>query len=101
MPEAAAPPQAAPSRATAQTTTPPASALGAGGVAGLSNEDLHDLFRGAELDDLFRIRHSVDAPAGEPCGSALTGPGARCRTFPPPVGRADCPTAAHMGVWIA
>ena len=38
MPEAAAPPHAAPSRAMAQTTTPPASALGAGGVAGLSHE---------------------------------------------------------------
>ncbi len=60
MPEAAAPPEAAPSRATAQTTTPPASALGAGGVAGLSNEAFDALFRDATLDDLFRIRSSVD-----------------------------------------
>jgi hypothetical protein len=60
MPEAAAPPEAAPSRATAQTTTPPASALGAGGVAGLSNEDLHALFQDVALDDLFRIRNAVD-----------------------------------------
>ncbi|HEX4127367.1 MAG TPA: DUF222 domain-containing protein [Acidimicrobiales bacterium] len=39
----------------AQDTTPPASALGAGGVAGLSNEE----FR-AELDELFRERAAVD-----------------------------------------
>ncbi len=39
----------------AQTTTPPASALGAGGVAGLSNEEL-----GAYGDDLFRQRASID-----------------------------------------
>jgi hypothetical protein len=39
----------------AQTTTPPASALGAGGVAGLSNEDL-----GAQLDDLFTLRATID-----------------------------------------
>src|SRR5258708_1483637 len=39
----------------AQTTTPAASALGAAGVAGLSDEDL-----ASELDDLFRQRASVD-----------------------------------------
>jgi hypothetical protein len=60
MPETAAPPEAAPSRATAQTTTPPASALDAGGVAGRCNEELDNLFRDANLDDLFRIRNSVD-----------------------------------------
>jgi hypothetical protein len=39
----------------AQTPTPPASALGAGGVAGLSNEEL-----GAYGDDLFRQQASID-----------------------------------------
>ena len=70
MPEAAAPPQAAPARATAQTTTSPASALGAGDVAGLSNEDLDDLLRGAELDDLFRMRNSVDGCIVKKLGEA-------------------------------
>ncbi len=37
------------------TTTPPASALGADGVAGLSNGDL-----GAQLDDLFKMRATID-----------------------------------------
>jgi Domain of unknown function (DUF222)/HNH endonuclease len=44
----------------AQTATPSASALGADGVAGLSNEELRSLLRSADLDDLFRIRNSVD-----------------------------------------
>ena len=70
MPEAAAPPEAAPSRATAQTTTPPASAIGAGGVAGLSNEELHNLFRDANLDGLFRIRNCVDGRIVEKLGEA-------------------------------
>ena len=39
----------------AQMTTPPASALGAGGVAGLSNHEL-----GAELTDAFRLRAMAD-----------------------------------------
>jgi hypothetical protein len=54
----------------AQTTTPPASALGAGGVAGLSNQALRDLLRGADLDDLFRIRNSVDGRIVEKLGDA-------------------------------
>jgi hypothetical protein len=39
----------------AQMTTPPASALGAGGVAGLSSHEL-----GAELTDAFRLRAMAD-----------------------------------------
>jgi hypothetical protein len=70
MPEAAAPPQAAPVRATAQTTTSPASALGAGDVAGLSNEDLDDLLRGAELDDLFWIKAKIDGCIVKKLGEA-------------------------------
>jgi hypothetical protein len=40
----------------AHTTAPPASALGFGGVAGLSNEDL-----AAQLDDLFTMRARIDS----------------------------------------
>jgi hypothetical protein len=54
----------------AHTAAPPASALDAGGVAGLSDEGLRDLFRGADLDDLFRIRNSVDGCIVEKLGEA-------------------------------
>jgi hypothetical protein len=47
----------------AQTTTPPAPALGAGGVAGLSNEEL-----GEELHDLFRQRATIDGRIVERLG---------------------------------
>jgi hypothetical protein len=39
-------------------------------VAGLSNEALRGLFRGADLDDLFRIRNSVDGRIVEKLGDA-------------------------------
>ena len=54
----------------AQTTTPPTSALGAGGVAGLSGDALHDLFRGVDLDHLFRIRNAVDGSIVQKLGEA-------------------------------
>ena len=50
-----APPNAGPSQATTPVTTPPASALGAGGVAGVSGCDLV-----AELTDAFRERSLAD-----------------------------------------
>src|SRR5580704_13957344 len=55
MPGNTAPPNAGASQATAQTTTLPASALGAGGEVGPSEADVH-----AELDELFRSRASID-----------------------------------------
>jgi hypothetical protein len=39
-------------------------------VAGLFNEELRDLFREVELDDLFRIRNSVDGCIVEKLGEA-------------------------------
>ena len=47
----------------AQTTTLPASALGAGGVVGPSEADVH-----AELDELFRSRASIDGRIVERLG---------------------------------
>ncbi len=47
----------------AQTTTPAASALGAAGVTGLSTDELF-----AELDDLFRLRATVDGRIVERLG---------------------------------
>jgi hypothetical protein len=47
----------------AQTTTPAASALGAAGVAGLSDEELF-----SELDALFRVRASIDGRIVERLG---------------------------------
>jgi hypothetical protein len=47
----------------AQHTTPPASALDGGGVAGLSNEELR-----TELDELFRRRAAVDGRIVERLG---------------------------------
>ena len=47
----------------AQTTTPVASALGAAGVAGLSDEELF-----SELDDLFRTRAAIDGRIVERLG---------------------------------
>jgi Domain of unknown function (DUF222)/HNH endonuclease len=60
-----APPVVEPSHAMAQPTAPSASALGAGGAVGSSNEDLH-----AELDELFRLRASVDGRIVERLGEA-------------------------------
>ena len=55
MPGTDAPPKAGPPRARAQETTPPASALGAGGVAGALAEA-----SAAELSDAVRIRAMAD-----------------------------------------
>ena len=63
MPGNTAPPNAGASQATAQTTTLPASALGAGGVVGPSEADVH-----AELDELFRSRASIDGRIVERLG---------------------------------
>ncbi len=57
----------------AQTTTPPASALGAGRVAGLSNEDL-----GAQLDDLFTLWATIDGRIVELLGEATASGGRSC-----------------------
>src|SRR5277367_885207 len=55
MPGTDAPPQVGPSQAMAHMTTPPTSALGAGGVVGVSGEDL-----AAELTDAIRVRAMAD-----------------------------------------
>jgi hypothetical protein len=55
MPGTDAPPTAGPSQATAPVTTPPASALVAGGVAGTFGPDV-----GNELNDAVRIAPMAD-----------------------------------------